>query len=228
MKTRVLYVEDESSLGKIVTESMEHRSFEILWRKNGLQILDDISTFDPEVCVLDVMLPGKNGFTLGKEIRERYPDLPIIFLTAKDQTQDLVEGFNSGGTDYIRKPFSIDELIVRINNQISLGSRKSDKDLVNEKIQLLSYTFHPLTSELHFGDETFSLSNRESQLLALFARQRNQTISRKSILLSIWGDDSFFNSRNLDVYVRKLREYFRHDERIKIITLKGEGYRFVV
>ncbi|MBL0104359.1 MAG: response regulator transcription factor [Bacteroidetes bacterium] len=227
--TKILYIEDELSLGKIVKEALEKRSFEIEWIDHGSQVMASLEKYNPDLCILDVMLPGKDGFSLAQEIRSRHAHLPIIFLTAKSQTEDLVKGFESGGTDYIRKPFSIDELVVRINNQIKLRQLKSDQiDSKPEKIEFRSYTFFTLKYELHHHETVQRLSNRETQLLLLLSQHRNEPIDRKEILMSIWGDDSFFNSRNLDVYIRKLREYFYGDSEIQIITLKGRGYHFSV
>ena len=229
MKTKILYVEDEPFLGKIVEETLEHRGFEVVRKKDGGQVLESFKTFMPNICILDVMLPHIDGFTLGLEIRKLYPSLPIIFLTAKSQTEDLVKGFESGGTDYIKKPFSMEELIVRINNQISLNTNKLiSKDPILEEIQIGKYTFFPIKYELQSPTESIKLSHREAQVVSILASHQNQIIDRKTLLLAVWGDDSFFNSRTLDVYIRKLRNYLAADKRIEIITLKGKGYRFLV
>lgn len=227
MKRKILYVEDEINLGRIVSETLEQRGFEVLLVKDGAKVMESFKTFVPDVCMLDVMLPHIDGFELGKNIRERYEQLPIIFLTAKTQTPDVVQGFSSGGTDYIRKPFSVEELIVRINNQLQLASKQSMNGS-NEEIQLSTFRFFPKKFELHSRTEIIKLSNREAQVLQLLAEHTNRSIDRKSLLLQVWGDDSFFHSRNLDVYIRKLREYFAGDTGIEIITLKGKGYQFVV
>ncbi len=229
MKQKVLYIEDEPFLGKIVKETLEHRGFEVLLVNDGAKVLQSFKSFTPDVCVLDVMLPNIDGFTLGKNIRNIYPQLPVIFLTAKSQTEDLVMGFESGGTDYIKKPFSIEELIVRINNQLHLlNAKAASGSSKQEKIKLGKFCFYPNKYELHFSGKVIKLSNRESQVLNMLASHPNQTIERKNLLLAVWGDDSFFNSRTLDVYIRKLRDYFSAEKGIEIVTLKGKGYHFVV
>jgi DNA-binding response OmpR family regulator len=173
------------------------------------------------------MLPHLNGYELGKEIRTRFEKLPIIFLTAKTQTEDVVKGFSSGGTDYLRKPFSMEELVVRINNQMQLASNENLNDDA-EEILLSRFRFLPKKFELHSPSSVIKLSNREAEVLKIFSQHINRVIDRRTLLLQVWGDDSFFHSRNLDVYIRKLREYFAQDNGIEIITLKGKGYHFTV
>ncbi len=228
MKVKILYVEDEPFLGKIVSESLESRDFEVMLVTDGAKVLESFNRFVPDVCVLDVMLPNKDGFELGTEIRNRFPRLPIIFLTAKTQTNDLLKGFESGGTDYIKKPFSVDELVVRIQNQLQLLKSAWDQKASLELVRLGRFNFYPGKYELQIGAETIKLSHREAQVLSMFAQNRNKSIDRKNLLLAVWGDDSFFNSRTLDVYIRKLRDYFTKDSGIEIVTLKGKGYHFIV
>jgi DNA-binding response OmpR family regulator len=229
MKKKILYVEDEPFLGKIVKETLESQNFEVMFKSDGAKVMDVFQTFDPDICVLDVMLPNVDGFTLGKQIRNHYPRLPIIFLTAKIETDDLVKGFESGGTDYIKKPFSMKELIVRINNQLQILDVESQiASNRNGEIVLGRYRFFADKFELDLEGKTKTLSFRESQVLMVLVAHQNMTLPRKKLLMSVWGDDSFFNSRTLDVYIRKLREHFSADPEIQIITLKGSGYRFVV
>jgi DNA-binding response OmpR family regulator len=226
--TKIFYVEDEPFLGKIVKESLESRDFEVLMVADGDKAMKALEGFIPDICVLDVMLPTIDGFTLGQDIRRLYPTLPIIFLTAKDQTQDVLKGFESGGNDYIRKPFSMEELIVRIQNLLVLSNSKKATPSVENDILIGKYVFLPQKYELKYGDNTRRLSHRESELLKILNDYRNTTVSRKEILMKIWGDDSFFNSRNLDVYITKLRDYLKEDSAVEIMTVKGVGYQFVV
>lgn len=227
MKQKILYVEDETNLGKIVSEALEGRGFEVALVKDGIRALEKLAAFRPDVCVLDVMLPNMDGFELGKKIRDRFSRIPIVFLTAKSQTADVIKGFSSGGTDYIRKPFSMEELIVRINNQLQLVI-DSQAWQQQDEILLGSSRFLPSRFELYTSKKIYKLSNREAEVLRLLSSHINKPIDRKMILMEIWGDDSFFHSRNLDVYIRKLREYFATESGIEIITLKGKGYQFVV
>jgi DNA-binding response OmpR family regulator len=226
MKQKILYIEDEPFLGKIVKETLEKQGFEVLLKKDGAEVMESFNSYTPDICVLDVMLPNVDGFTLGQAIRNNYPRLPIIFLTAKSQTEDLVKGFESGGTDYIKKPFSMEELIVRINNQLQLINKTQHKQA--EEIQLGNFCFFPDKYELHHGKNSIKLSHRESQVLSILAASQNKVINRKTLLMAVWGDDSYFNSRTLDVYIRKLRDYFSTENGIEILTLKGKGYHFIV
>ena len=227
-KIRVLYVEDEPFLGKIVKESLESRDFEVRMVRDGAKALPAFKNYAPDICVLDVMLPNKDGFSIGKEVRALNPRIPILYLTAKHQTQDLLKGFQSGGNDYIKKPFSMEELIVRMENLLTLVKSHRPGLKPDTKIPLGLYDFLPQKYELHFNGNIRQLSHREAQLLQILANNRNFTIERKEILNQVWGDDSFFNSRNLDVYIKKLRDYLKEDEQVRIITLKGVGYHFVV
>ncbi|THU41821.1 response regulator transcription factor [Niastella caeni] len=227
-KTKILYVEDELFLGKIVKESLESRHFDVVMESDGANVLTIFRQVNPDVCVLDVMLPNKDGFTLAGEIREINAAVPIIFLTAKTQTNDLVKGFSVGGNDYIRKPFSMEELIVRIENALRFKEQGSRAVNGKDTLQIGKYNFH-ITRQLLAGiNEERKLSFRESELLKLLYENRDKIIDRKDILNLLWGNDSFFNSRNLDVYITKLRSYLKEDDLLEIITIKGVGYRFVV
>lgn len=228
--TKVLYVEDELFLGKIVQESLESRGFEVQMVGDGAEVMAIFENFVPDICLLDVMLPNRDGYELGQEIRKNFPTLPIIFLTAKTQTEDVLKGFNSGGNDYIRKPFSMEELIARIHNLLNLSGQSSPEVPVesNGVIELGQYQFDLRKYELRFQLKVRKLSHREAELLKILSDHRNFTVERKVIMQQIWGDDSFFNSRNLDVYITRLRDYLKEDERVQIITLKGVGYQFIV
>ena len=227
-KTKILYVEDELFLGKIVKESLESRHFEVVMESDGLNVLTIFKESAPDVCVLDVMLPNKDGFTIAGEIREINATVPIIFLTAKTQTNDLVKGFSIGGNDYIRKPFSMEELIVRIENALRFKEKGARTANGKDTLQIGRYSFHITRQMLSGANDERKLSFRESELLKLLYENRDKIIDRKDILNLLWGNDSFFNSRNLDVYITKLRSYLKEDDLLEIITIKGIGYRFVV
>lgn len=226
---RILYVEDEPFLGKIVKESLESRQFEVHWVTDGAEVLEAFERVRPDVCVLDVMLPHRDGFSLGRDIRARHPQVPIIFLTAKNQTEDVLQGFDAGGNDYLRKPFSQEELIVRIRNLVALtkGAATAPRP-EQEGIRLGRFAFFPTRQELLLdGQPLRQLSHRESQLLEMLAIKPNAVVERKDILKQVWGHDSIFNSRNLDVYITRLREHLKEDAAVQILTLKGVGYRLV-
>lgn len=227
MNIKVLYVEDERFLGKIVKESLETRGFEVVMEADGNQVLEQFTNERPDICVLDVMLPGRSGFELAKDIRKLNDDIPIIFLTAKTQTDDVLTGFRLGANDYIRKPFSMEELIVRIENLLRI--KKEPLLTTNgDTIPLGKFQFHLNKQLLQGGTEERKLSYRETELIKYLYQHRNDVIDRRELLNHIWGNDSFFNSRNLDVYITKIRGYLKDDTSLEIITIKGVGYRFVV
>lgn len=225
-KTKVLYVEDETFLAKIVSETLESRGYEVVLEEDGGKAMQRFSEAKPDVCVLDIMLPNKDGFAIADEIREKDTDVPIIFLSAKSQTTDVLNGFRLGANDYIRKPFSIEELIVRIEN--ALRNKSAVPAEGQEEVKIGGYTFNSRRQTLHHPAEQRKLSYRESELLRLLYESRNKIVERSEILTLLWGSDSFFNSRTLDVYITKLRSYLKHDPAIEIITIKGIGYRFIM
>ncbi|MCU0449936.1 MAG: response regulator transcription factor [Bernardetiaceae bacterium] len=225
-KSKILYVEDEPFLAKIVKESLESRDFEVHLLTDGRGVLAAADTFGPDLCLLDVMLPHRDGYALAQDLRRARPHLPIIFLTAKSQTEDVLKGFDSGGNDFLRKPFSLEELIARIHNLLNLAGPKNAAPQAATFIG--KYEFAPHRYELKLGTETRKLSHREAELIKIFADHQNRIINRKDILMRVWNDDSFFNSRNLDVYITKLRHYFKDDPSVQIISIKNVGYHFLV
>lgn len=228
MRIKVLYAEDEIFLGKIVKETLESRDFEVIMVTDGGSVLKTFESCRPDICVLDIMMPDRNGFEIAEDIRAQDDDVPIIFLTARTQTEDLVRGFRTGANDYIRKPFSMEELIVRIENALRIRRSPSASASIGDSVAIGSYMFLPNRQILGFGQEERKLSYRESELLRQFWLGRDHIIAREDILQAIWGNDSFLNSRNLDVYIARLRNYLKADGRVEILTIKGVGYRFVL
>ncbi|HCL07038.1 MAG TPA: DNA-binding response regulator [Chitinophagaceae bacterium] len=227
MPIKVLYVEDEVFLGKIVKETLETRGFEVIMESDGADVIRSFEDEQPDICILDVMLPNRSGFELAEDIRKLNDDVPVIFLTAKTQTEDVVQGFKIGGNDYIRKPFSMEELIVRIENALRVRKEDLPADM-GDSIVMGKYHFHLNKQVLSNGSGERKLSYREAELIKYLYQNRNAVIDRRELLNHIWGNDSFFNSRNLDVYITKIRGYLKEDPSLEIITIKGVGYRFVV
>ncbi|RYY41016.1 MAG: response regulator transcription factor [Chitinophagaceae bacterium] len=221
---RILYVEDEIFLAKIVSETLQGRGFEVVLEGDGAKALQRFEEHTPDVCLLDIMLPNKDGFEIADAIRDRNTEVPIIFLSAKSEANDVVNGFKLGANDYIRKPFSMEELIVRIENVLRHPVTAGEQD----EMKLGEYVFNSKRQTLAHPQDTRKLSYRESELLRLLYQNRNAVVERRDILNLLWGSDSFFNSRNLDVYITKLRNYLKLDPGIEIITIKGIGYRFVL
>lgn len=227
VKTKIFYLEDEHYLGRIVKESLASRGYEMRLVTDGANAIRIYDQFKPDICVLDIMVPNVDGYEISKLIKERDPNMPIIFLSAKNQTEDVIEGFKSGGNDYIKKPFSMEELILRVENLLQFQS-KHNKKTHREHVTIGKYDYNYDKFQLSYGSEHVSLSHRENELIQMLCQHINQKIDRRIILNKIWGDDSLYNSRNLDVYIRKLRVYFEKDEKIEIKTLRGVGYHFVV
>jgi len=220
---KILLAEDEPSLGQIIKESLETRNFEVLLCINGEEAFKVYKTENPLLLVLDVMMPKKDGFTLAKEIREDNKDIPIIFLTAKSQTEDVVKGFNIGGNDYLKKPFSMEELIVRINALLKRG----ENELNTEAITIGKFVFNLKKQTLQLNSTIETLTHRESQLLYHLIKNKNQVLERSFILKKLWGDDDFFNARSMDVFITKLRKKLKTDSAIQIINVRGYGYKLI-
>lgn len=220
---KILLAEDEPSLGQIIKESLETRNFEVLLCGDGEIAYTTYKRENPLLLVLDVMMPKKDGFTLAKEIRKENPDIPIIFLTAKSQTEDVVQGFNLGGNDYLRKPFSMEELIVRIN---ALLKRRENENFY-EVLKIGEYLFYVKYQTLVLNSHSETLTHRESELLHHLIQHKNQVLDRSFILKKLWGDDDFFNARSMDVFITKLRKKLKDDPSIQIINVRGYGYKLI-
>ena len=226
---KILYIEDEAFLAKIVQESLERLGHEVLHLSDGKDVDRHFIKFAPDICLFDIMLPFKNGYELARVVRQLDNQIPIIFLTAKSQTQDVVSGFEAGGNDYIKKPFSMDELQIRMVNLLNITKGALTKNIKRDSIEIgQNYKFYPLKQQLIINQKIKTLSYKENQILELLCQNLNGTTERKEILLKVWNDDTYFNSRNLDVYIRKIRGYLSKDDNVKIMTLKGVGYHFLV
>ena len=221
---KILLAEDEPSLGQIIKESLETRNFEVLLCENGEIAYEVYKKEEPILLVLDVMMPKKDGFTLAKEIRAENTTIPIIFLTAKSQTSDVVEGFNLGGNDYLKKPFSMEELIVRIKALLNRTSSENN----NETISLGNFIFNLKKQTLQYKKQPIqNLTHREANLLYYLIKNKNQVLERSFILKKLWGDDDFFNARSMDVFITKLRKKLKEDASIQIINVRGFGYKLI-
>lgn len=227
---KILYVEDEIYLAAVVKETLSRKGYSVLHQKDGTRLMECIKDFNPDICLLDVMLPHVEGFTLASHIRNIHPRLPVVFITARSQPEDIVRGFSSGGTDYLRKPFSMEELVARIENQLAIMKPEVPVSAeLPEEVILHNAKFYPGRFELRTGDGVLQkLSNKETRILSIMCHYRNKVLDRKVLLQAVWGDDSFFNSRILDVYIGRLRKYISAEPGVEIVTLKGQGYQFVV
>ncbi|MBF8150218.1 response regulator transcription factor [Winogradskyella sp. F6397] len=219
---KLLLAEDEAALGQIIKESLETRNFDVILCDNGEKAFEKYKSETPEILVLDVMMPKKDGFTLAKDIRAIDDTIPIIFLTAKSQTADVVEGFSIGGNDYLKKPFSIEELIVRIHNLVS----RTKEQKTAQVLEIGDYTFDFPKQQLQFKSaDAIHLTHREAHLLFHLIKNKNQVLDRSLILNKLWGTDDFFSARSMDVFITKLRKKLKADENIQIINVRGFGYK---
>lgn len=219
-----MLAEDEPALGQIIKESLETRDFVVTLCTNGEEAWRAYKRQKPELLVLDVMMPVKDGFTLAQEIRAADKDTPIIFLTAKSQTQDVVNGFNLGGNDYLKKPFSMEELIVRIKNAL----KQNDNPDKNTNFTLGAFGFNANRQELQFKKEPpVKLTHRESELLFHLCVNKNALLERSFILNKLWGSDDFFNARSMDVFISNLRKKLKRDASLQIVNVRGYGYKLI-
>jgi two-component system, OmpR family, alkaline phosphatase synthesis response regulator PhoP len=220
----ILLAEDEPALGLIIKESLETRNFKVFLAENGIEAYNIYQKEDINLLVLDVMMPKKDGFTLAKEIRMEDNSIPIIFLTAKSQTQDVVEGFTIGGNDYLKKPFSMEELIVRINNLLN----RTKLQKTSEILQIGAYIYDFPKQTLQFKDEEkIQLTHREAHLLFHLIKNKNDVLERSLILNKLWGNDDFFSARSMDVFITKLRKKLKQDNSIQIVNVRGFGYKLI-
>jgi len=224
-KPSILLIEDEPVLASIIKESLESRGFAVALAGNGTEGWSLFHSLKPELCVVDVMLPKKDGFTLVREIRSVNQQIPLIFLTARTQTEDVLKGLQLGADDYMKKPFSMEELILRIKALL-----KRNKNAETDLVQPVTYDlgklqFNHQRMEITGSGETALLSQREADLLLLLLQNKNSLLDRKTALLKLWGEDNRFNARSMDVYVTRLRKFLKTEPVINIQSIRGQGYK---
>jgi two-component system OmpR family response regulator len=223
---KILLAEDDSNLGKLLKNYLTAKNYETSLFINGNFALDAISKESFDLCILDIMMPEMDGLTLAKEIRLTNEEIPIIFLTAKNQKEDIIEGFKSGADDYLTKPFSMEELLYRIEAIL----RRTIQPAVNKQSDLYnigSYTFDPLNQLLTIEEKKIKLTTKESELLDLLYQKGNEMLERNYALKTIWIDDNYFNARSMDVYISRLRKYLSKDLSVKILNIHGKGYKLI-
>ncbi len=226
MKTRILLAEDDENLGLLLKEYLVAKGYETELFKDGEKALKGFKNNHFDICILDVMMPIKDGFTLAREVRMINPAMPILFLTAKSMKEDVLEGFSIGADDYMTKPFSIEELLVRIE-AILRRARKDQGPLGQSNFSIGTYTFDATKQTLIRGDEMRKLTTKESELLRYLCVNKNAVLDRNFALKTIWVDDSYFNARSMDVYITKLRKYLSDDPAIEIINVRGKGFKLI-
>lgn len=220
---KLLVAEDDPNLGAILKVYLSQKGYNVMLATDGESALEIYNKGDVDACILDVMMPKKDGFTVAKEIRRYDKRVPLLFLTAKNLESDKLKGFEIGADDYITKPFSMDELLARLNATIrrSFDESKPDRNI----FQIGQYVFDYTHQSLSINDNTRQLTAKECDLLRMFAVNFNQLIDRNSTLQKIWKDDSYFAARSMDVYITRLRKYLRDDPSVKIINVHGVGFK---
>ena len=223
---RILLAEDDNNLGNLLKNYLTAKNYETSLFINGSFALEGFAIKSYNLCILDIMMPEMDGLTLAKEIRLTNPEMPIIFLTAKNQKEDIIEGFKSGADDYITKPFSMEELLYRIEailrRTTNITSNKKE-----ETYNIGGYFFDTLKQILNYRDQPIKLTTKESELLELLCRHGNQILERNFALKTIWIDDNYFNARSMDVYITRLRKYLKKDPSVKILNIHGKGYKLI-
>ena len=228
-KIKVLLVEDEPTLAMIIKDTLDGNEFDITLAANGEEGLSRYAEINPDIIVADIMMPKMDGFTMVKLIRKTDTHTPVLFLSARSAANDVVEGFETGGNDYLKKPFGMQELIVRIKALVGKAFTFREEPKKEETcFEIGDYHFNSVTQILsHTGIEQ-ELSHREAEILKRLCENRNQVVNTQNILLDLWGDDSFFNSRSLHVFITKLRHKLSKDERIRIVNVRGIGYKLII
>ena len=222
---KILLAEDDPNLGQILKEYLELKGHQVKFAKDGQEALDSFAKGKYQLCLLDVMMPKIDGFELGRQIRTIDQHIPMIYLTAKSMKEDAIEGLTIGADDYITKPFSMEELLLRI--QAIMRRVLPDSSAMDKPIELGRFTYDPRQRSLRHGDDVRKLTTKENQLLQLLISYENKVLTRTIALKQIWGDDSYFNARSMDVYITKLRKYLKADDSIQILTIHGEGFKLV-
>ncbi len=226
----VLLVEDEQTLAMIIKDTLEGQGFNICISNNGEEGLQLFHQQKPDVLVADVMMPCMDGFEMVRRIRSTDKSTPILFLTARSAINDVVAGFELGANDYLKKPFGMQELMIRIKALVGRAyvSEKSEEEHTNESYEIGRYLFHPISQQLFYLDKCLQLSYRESEILRRLCRQRNQVVDMRKLLIDLWGDDSFFNQRSLHVFITKLRKKLSQEPEVRIINVRGVGYKLLL
>ena len=227
-KNQILLVEDDASLGQVLKNYLELNDYDVELARDGILGLAAFRRQKFDICLLDVMMPNMDGFTLGEEIRNVDPDVPLFFLSAKGMKEDIMRGYKLGADDYITKPFDSEILLHKIKAVLKRNNELEEKKHAVTEWNLGNFKFNSRLRNLQIGDESFTLSPKESELLTMLAEYKNDLLPREAALKRIWGSDTYFNGRSMDVYIAKLRKYLKLDPTVEIVNIHGNGFRLVV
>ena len=227
VKPKILLCEDDANLGMVLKNYLELNDYEVTLERDGRLGLAAFQREKFDICLLDVMMPNMDGFTLAEEIRDVNPDVPLFFLSAKTMKDDIIQGYKLGADDYITKPFDSEVLLHKIK-AILKRNEEMHREEVNAEFDLGKYHFNPRLRELTINAKVQTLSPKENELLKMLSEYKNDLLSREIALKKIWGSDTYFNGRSMDVYIAKLRKYLKEDPAIEIVNIHGNGFRLVV
>jgi two-component system, OmpR family, response regulator len=227
VKPKILLCEDDTNLGMVLKNYLELNDYDVILERDGRLGLAAFQREKFDICLLDVMMPNMDGFTLGEEIRDVNPDVPLFFLSAKTMKDDIIQGYKLGADDYITKPFDSEVLLHKIK-AILKRNEEMHKEEINAEFDLGKYHFNPRLRELTIDGKTQVLSPKENELLKMLSEYKNDLLTREIALKKIWGSDTYFNGRSMDVYIAKLRKYLKEDTAIEIVNIHGNGFRLVV
>jgi two-component system OmpR family response regulator len=225
-KKKILLVEDDMNLGNLLQDSLEIKNYDVVLKRNGEDAFNDFKVNKYDMCILDVMMPKKDGFTLAKDIRRMNANVPIIFLTAKVMKEDTIEGLKLGADDYLTKPFSMEELTLRMEN-IFKRMPKAEVSSQN-KFRIGRFDFDNTLRTLRLDDKEVKLTTKESELLKMLAIYIDRVLEREVALNAVWGTDSYFAGRSMDVYIAKLRKYLKDDSNVEILNIHGTGFKMII
>ncbi|MBC7688552.1 MAG: response regulator transcription factor [Aquabacterium sp.] len=225
-KPKILLCEDDTNLGMVLKNYLELNDYEVILERDGRLGLAAFQREKFDICLLDVMMPNMDGFALAEEIRDINPDVPLFFLSAKTMKDDIIQGYKLGADDYITKPFDSEVLLLKIK-AILKRNEELHREEVNAEFDMGKYHFNPRLRELSFDGKVQVLSPKENELLKMLCEYKNDLLSREIALKKIWGSDTYFNGRSMDVYIAKLRKYLREDSTIEIVNIHGNGFRLV-
>jgi DNA-binding response OmpR family regulator len=226
-KSKILLCEDDTNLGMVLKNYLELNDYDVTLERDGRLGLAAFQREKYDICLLDVMMPNMDGFTLAEEIRDINPDVPLFFLSAKTMKDDIIQGYKLGADDYITKPFDSEVLLHKIKAIIK-RNEEDHREEINAVYDLGKYHFNPRLRELTVEGKTSTLSTKENELIKMLADYKNDLLPRESALKKIWGSDTYFNGRSMDVYIAKLRKYLKEDEKLEIVNIHGNGFRLVV
>ncbi|WP_184549216.1 response regulator transcription factor [Mucilaginibacter sp. FT3.2] len=227
MKPKVLYAEDEPFLATIVSDGLRDNGYEVFWAENGQSAIEMIERAKPDICVLDITMPLKDGYTLAADIRKLNLKIPIIFVSAKSQPEEVIMGFKSGGNDYLKKPFSMDELVVRMGSLLARFEEQKTDRKKQYNYEFGSCVLQVVNQQLKTTSKNYTLSFKETMLLEMLIQRSNAVLERQDALITIWGDNSHYNSRSMDVFMANIRKILKDQPGIQLMSIRGVGYKLI-